>query len=1009
LSIASTSVRRPVLTLVLSAFIVLFGLIGLKQVGVREYPAIDPPIINVRTTYTGANAEIIANQITEPLESAINGIDGIRAITSTSRDEQSNITVEFNLGADLERAANDVRDKVSRAQRQLPEEADASVVSKADANASAILVLSLGSNNMSLLELTDLGERVQERLQTVEGVAEIGMWGAKKYAMRIYIDPVKMAGYGTTLNIIKSALDRENAELPAGQLEGSAAIVTLRSSSKLVSEDDFRNVILLNDENKFVRLGDVADVVLAAENEKNTLRMNGRPMISLPVVAQPGADQIKIADEVLKRVEDIKKDMPEGVVIQTTFDNTRFVRMALNEVEETIIIAFLLVVAVIFLFLRDFRTTFIPMITVPISLIGVFFVIWILDFSVNILTLLGVVLAIGIVVDDAIVVLENIYAKIEKGLEPKEAANKGVNEIFSAVISTTLVLCAVFTPLLFMQGFTGRLFREFAIVIGGSVLISAFVALTLGSMLSSRILKHGKHNRFYKATEPFFDALSSNYSKFLNKALNHPTLAIPIILICGGIAILAFTKMPSELAPLEDRSRIVVQITAHEGAPFSYMNNKMKFIEQLIRENVPEIDRILVQTSPGFAGSANNGNAQIMLVQPEKRKRSQQQIANDLRKILSKVEGVRVSIQQDQTISVGTRSGLPVQVVVQASELDSLKKRLPDLMDKIVSNRLLTMADVNLKFTKPQMNVEMDRDFLRASGVAPKEVAQALQLAYSGLRYGYFLKNGKQYQIIGEIDARNKNEPSSLQALYLKNSNNDLVSLDQMVTLKERAVPPQIYRYNRYVSATISASPAEGVALGDAIAEMHGIIKKELGDNFKTELAGTSRDFMEASGSLAMVFGLALIIVYMLLAAQFESFRHPFTIMLTVPLALFGALVALFIGGHTINIFSQIGLVMLVGLVTKNGILIVEFANQRHAVGLSLKEAVADAAGARLRPILMTSLATVCGFMPIALALGAGAESRVPMGVAVIGGILVSMVFSLLIVPAAYLLVSKKE
>jgi len=1009
LSIASTSVRRPVLTLVLSAFIVLFGLIGLKQVGVREYPAIDPPIINVRTTYTGANAEIIASQITEPLESAINGIDGIRAITSTSRDEQSNITVEFNLGANLERAANDVRDKVSRAQRLLPEEADASVVSKADANATPILVLSLGSNNMSLLELTDLGERVQERLQTVEGVAEIGMWGAKKYAMRIYIDPVKMAGYGLTLNIIRSALDRENAELPAGQLEGSAAIVTLRSSSKLVNEDDFRNVILSNNANRYVRLGDVADVVLAAENEKNTLRMNGRPMISLPVVAQPGADQIKIADEVLKRVDEIKKDMPEGVIIQITFDNTHFVRMALSEVEETIVIAFLLVVAVIFLFLRDFRTTFIPMITVPISLIGVFFIIWILDFSINILTLLGVVLAIGIVVDDAIVVLENIYAKIEKGLEPKEAADKGVNEIFSAVISTTLVLCAVFTPLLFMQGFTGRLFREFAIVIGGSVLISAFVALTLGSMLSSRILRHGKHNRFYTATEPFFNSLSSNYSKFLNKALSHPTFSIPVILVCGGIAVLAFTQMPSELAPLEDRSRVTVQITAHEGAPFSYMNNKMKFIEQLVRENVPEIDRILVQTSPGFAGAANNGNVQIMLVQPMKRKRSQQQIANDLRKVLSKVEGVRVSIQQNQTIQVGARSGLPVQVVVQTSELDSLKKRLPDLMDKIGSSRLLTMSDVNLKFTKPQLNVEMDRDFLRASGVAPKEVAQALQLAYSGLRYGYFLKDGKQYQIIGEIDARNKNEPASLQALYIKNSTDNLVSLDQMVTLKEQAVPPQIYRYNRYVSATISASPAEGIALGDAIKEMHGIIKKELGDNFKTELAGTSRDFMEASGSLAMVFGLALLIVYMLLAAQFESFRHPFTIMLTVPLALFGALVALFVGGHTINIFSQIGLVMLVGLVTKNGILIVEFANQRHAVGLSLKEAVADAAGARLRPILMTSLATVCGFMPIALALGAGAESRVPMGVAVIGGILVSMVFSLLIVPAAYLLVSRGE
>jgi multidrug efflux pump len=988
---------------------VLFGLIGLNQVGVREYPAIDPPIINVRTTYTGANAEIIANQITEPLESAINSIDGIRAITSVSREEQSNITVEFNLGADMEQAANDVRDKVSQAQRRLPEDADASVVSKADANASPILVLSLGSDDMSPLELTDLGERIQERLQTVSGVAEMRIWGIKRYAMRIYIDPVRLAGYGLTLEIVRSALERENAEFPAGQLEGTAAMVSLRSSSKLVSEEDFRNVILFNRGDKFVRLGDVAEVVLGAENERNTLRMNGRPMVSLVVVAQPGADQIKIADEVLKRAKEIEKDLPEGVSIETTFDNTRFVRAALNEVKETMFIAFMLVIGVIFLFLREFRTTFIPMVTVPISLIGSFFIIWILGFSINVLTLLGVVLAIAIVVDDAIVVLENIFAKIEQGLPPKEAANKGVGEIFAPVISTTLVLCAVFTPLLFMEGFTGRLFREFSVIIGSSTIISSFVALTLGTMLSSRILKKQEtRNRFYMATEPFFKALSNGYSSFLKRALRYPMLAIPVILVCAAISVIVFLQLPTELAPLEDRSRVEIRVTAHEGAPFSYMNERMKIVEHLVRENVPEIDRILVQTSPIWAGSPNTGNVQVTLVAPTERKRTQQQIANDLRRVLSQVEGVRLSIQQDQTIRVGARGGLPVQVVVQANELDSLKRYLPALMDKIQASRLLTMADVNLKFTKPQMNVEMDRDFLRASGITPREAAQALQLAYSGLRYGYFLREGKQYQIIGEIDARNKNEPSSLQALYLRNSSGDLVSLDQIVSLKEEAVPPQIFRYNRYVSATISANPAEGVALGHAIAEMQDIVKAELNDNFRTELAGTSRDFMEASGSLAMVFVLALVIVYMLLAAQFESFRHPFTIMLTVPLALFGALLSLYFGGHTINIFSQIGLVMLVGLVTKNGILIVEFANQRHAAGLTLRRAVADAAAARLRPILMTTLTTVFGFMPIAFALGAGAESRVPMGVAIIGGIMVSLVFSLMVIPASYLLVSKK-
>ncbi len=1010
MSLASTSIRRPVLTIVLSALIVLFGAIGMYQVGVREYPAIDPPIVNVRTTYTGANAEVIANQVTEPLESAINGIDGIRTLNSTSREEQSNITVEFNLGANMEQAANDVRDKVSRAQRMLPDNADIPIVAKADANSTPILVLSLGSNTLSLLELTDQGTRVQERIQTIPGVAEVNIWGIKRYAMRIYIDPVRMAGANLTIDAIKTALDREDAELPAGQLEGTSALVSLRSHSELKTEQDFRNVILFSDGEKFVRLGDVAQVVLGAENERNTVRMNGRPMVSLAVVAQPGADQLKIADEVLRRLDDIQKDLPESIVIQTSFDNTTFVRAALSEVQETIAIAFVLVVAIIFLFLRDFKTTLIPMLTIPISLIGVFFVIWILDFSINILTLLGVVLAISIVVDDAIVVLENIFAKVEEGLPPKEAAVKGVNEIFVAVIATTLVLCAVFLPLFFMQGFTGRLFREFSVVIGGSTLISSFVALTLGSMLSSRFLKKNeKHNWFYVATEPFFTKLSSTYARFLGKILRHPLFAIPIILVCAFIAIFSFMNLPSELAPLEDRSRVNVQVTAHEGAPFLFISDKMKIIENLILENVPELDRILVQTAPGLAGSVNNGNVSIMLVDPNKRKRTQQEIANSLRRLLNQVEGVRISIQQEQTIRVGSRSSQPVQVVVQSSELDSLKKYLPALMEKIQLSPHLTMADVNLKFTKPQLDVEMDRDHLRASGIAPREVANALQLAYSGLRYGYFLKDGKQYQIMGEINSQNRSEPASLQTLYLKNSEGKLVSLDQLVDLKERAVPPQIFNYNRYVSATISASPAAGVALGDAISEMQKIIDSELPDNFKTELTGTSRDFMEASGSLAIVFCLALLIVYMLLAAQFESFRHPFTIMLTVPLALSGALAALYFGGHTLNIFSQIGLVMLVGLVTKNGILIVEFANQRREAGLDLRHAVAGAAGARLRPILMTSLTSVCGFMPIALALGAGAESRVPMGVAVIGGILVSLVFSLLIVPAAYLLISKKD
>ena len=1009
MSLAATSIRRPVLTWVLSAFILLFGLLGLVQLGVREYPAIDPPTIGVTTTYRGANAEVIENQITEPLESSLNGIDGVRSIVSQSGDGRSSITVEFQLGANLEQAANDVRDRVARAQRSLPIDADPPTVAKADANSSPILVLTLASDTRDLLGLSEMGTRIAERMQTIAGVAEVRVWGERRYAMRIRIDPLKLAATGLSLREVQTAMAQEDAELPAGQLEGQTVSLSLRAKSELQSVEDFRGIVLRAREGRVLRLGDVADVELGAENERTILRRNGKPNVGLAVIAQPGANQVEIADEVMRRSQSILADLPKDLQLETAFNNTRFVRSALKEVEETILIAFLLVVGVIFLFLRDWRTTLIPVLTIPISLIGVFSVIWAMGFSINVLTLLGVVLAIGIVVDDAIVVLENVFAKVEAGMAPREAAVKGVGEIFGAVVSTTIVLAAVFTPLLFLQGFTGRLFREFAVVIGGSVLISGFVALTLGGMLSSRLLKaHDHHNRLYRATEPFFVGLTALYARTLARMLARPLLALPILAVTLTIAVLCYRALPSELAPLEDRSFLSVSVSGHEGATAAFMDDKMKQLAAIAQEAVPEATTVLALTAPGQSGIVNSGSLRIMLCPPDQRQRSQQQIAKALGAALAKVDAVRLSVTQDQTIRVGNRGGQPVQLVIQAPLLDSLQQNLPRLMEKVQASSVLTMADADLKFTKPQLDVEMDRNRLRDLGVSPVEVAQALQLAYSGMRYGYFLRDGKQYQILGEFRQQDRSAPQSLQGLHLMNKEGKLLSLDQLVTLKERAVPPQLYRYNRYSAATVSAGLAPGAALNQGIEELRRIVREELGPNYKSSLVGTSRDFMESSGSLAMVFLLALLIVYLILAAQFESFRNPLVIMLTVPLALSGALASLWLFGLTLNLFSQIGLVMLVGLVTKNGILIVEFANQRLRAGRPLIAAVAEAAEARLRPILMTTLATIFGFLPIAMALGAGSESRSPMGIAVIGGLIVSLALSLFVVPAMYLVLAHK-
>jgi multidrug efflux pump len=988
----------------MSLVILIFGIISYFYLGVREYPAVDPPVVTVTTTYPGANPDIIESQITEPLEESISGIAGIRTITSVSSYGRSTIRVEFTVDQDLEAAANDVRDRVSRAIRLLPPDVDPPVVQKVDADAFPIIVLTVQSDKRSLLELTDIAINVfKERLQTIPGVSEVRIWGEKKYSMRIWMDPVKLAAYHLTPLDIRNALARENIELPSGRIEGRTTELTIRTIGRLQTPEDFNNLIIKESEGKIIRLRDVGYAELAPENIRTIMKgKGGIPQVGVAIIPQPGANHINIANEFYKRVEQLKKEIPPDIQLGIGFDTTKYIRQSVNEVRETILIAFGLVVVIIFFFLREWRATLIPIIAIPVSLIGAFFVMYVAGFSINVLTLLGLVLAIGMVVDDAIVVLENIYSKIERGFNPYEAGIRGTKEIFFAVIATTIALVAVFMPVIFIQGFTGKLFREFGVVIASSVVISSFVALTLTPMLSVRFMGKRGHSKFYHKTEPFFNRLINSYRKSLDKFMEKRWIAF-VIMGVSAIAIVIFgLNLPSELAPLEDRGMLTVNATAPEGTSYYQMSKYMDEILNLVETNVPEAEAIFAITSPAFRGTGSNtGFIRIRLSERDKRKRSQQQIADELTAKLRQLTGVRAYVSQDQSIGIA-RGGLPVQFVIQAPNFEKLKQVLPKFIDEASKRPEFTVVDVDLKFNKPELKVKVNRERAKALGVSVADVAQTLQLAYSEQRLGFFTIGSKQYQVIGSIIRESAEKPADLKSIYVRNNKGELIQLDNLIILEEDVNPPQLYRFNRYISATVSAGLAPGKTIGDGIKAMNEIAEKILDETFSTDLSGPSRDYAESSSSLAFVMLLALILTYLVLSAQFESFLDPFIIMFTVPLALAGALFSLWYFNQTLNIFSQIGQIMLVGLVTKNGILIVEFANQRKAMGLSKIEAVKDAAVQRFRPILMTSLTTILAFVPVALALGAGAESRKSMGIAVIGGMLFSTILTLYVIPAIY-------
>lgn len=1012
MSLYATSIKRPVLTMVYSIIIVLFGFVGFSYLGVREYPSIDPPVVTVSTSYTGANADVIEAQITEPLEASINGIQGIKSLTSSSSDGRSRITVEFELGKDMESATNDVRDRVSQAIRLLPKDVDPPVVSKADADSDPVLAFSIQSSKRDLLYISDMANNVvKERLQTINGVSQVAIWGEKKYAMKIDLDPIKMAAYKITPSDIRTALSRENVELPAGRVEGYNVELSIRTLGRLSTVDEFNNLNIKDVGGTIIKLKDVGTASLKPENERSINRGKGLiPQVAIALIPQPGSNQVQIADDAYKRIEQLKKELPKDIMINTVWDVTQNIRKAITEVQETILLAFILVVIVIFFFLRSWRTTLIPIIAIPISLIGSFFVMYLAGFSINVLTMLGIVLTTGLVVDDAIVVLENIFKKIEHGENPYKASVEGTKEIFFAVISTTITLIAVFFPIIFLEGATGRLFREFGIVVAAAILISTFVSLTLTPMMCARILKADKkESRFYTISENFFNWLSDGYHRQLTKFIKYRWISIAIMLLSLIIIFLIGKNLPSELAPLEDKSRLSVMATAPEGTGFEKMDSYILNIAKTV-DTIPEVESVIALTSfGGGGGGINNGFVRVSLSPKTERNRSQQEIADQLSAITKKNNFAKAFVTQEQTINIGRGGGMPVSFVIQAPSFEKLKEILPKFLDKAQASPIFQVVDVDLKFNKPELQIKIDRDKARSLGVTVSDISEALQLYFSGQRYGYFIMNGKQYQVIGQATRSLRDDPNDIRSIYIRSSNNELIQLGELVSTVEESTPPQRFRYNRYISATVSANPVPGKTMGQGIEEMRKIAKETLDDSFSTTLSGISKQFEESSNSLYFAFMLAIVLIYLILAAQFESFRDPLIIMLTVPLALAGAMLSLWIFGQTMNIFSQIGIIVLVGIVTKNGILIVEFANQKKQAGLNIKTAVIEAASARLRPILMTSLATIFGTLPIALALGAASTSRIPLGIAIIGGLIFALILTLFVIPALYTFLTRKS
>ncbi|ANX03249.1 efflux RND transporter permease subunit [Immundisolibacter cernigliae] len=1011
MKLTDVSVGRPVLATVMSLVILLLGAIAFTRLSVREYPMIDTPVVSVRTIYRGASAEIIESQVSQPMEDELSGIEGIDVMKSVSREEVSEITIKFRLTRDPDDAAADVRDRVARARDKLPEDVNEPVISKVEADADPIMWLAFYSDRHSPLEVSDFADRVvRDRLQTIPGVATVLIGGERRYSMRVWLDRERLAGYGLTPLDVETALRRENIEVPSGRIESTEREFTVLSETDLRTPAQFDEMIIREVNGYPVRLKDVGHAALGAEDERSGIRVDGLPAVGMGVVKQSTANLLEVARAIKLMLPEIQAALPPGMQFKIGTDRSDFVEESINAVYRTLFEALALVVVVIFGFLRSPRATLIPFLSIPVAIIGAFFFLYALDFSINILTLLALVLAIGLVVDDAIVVLENIYRRIEDGLSPREAALVGGREIGFAVLAMTITLIAVFVPMAFQTGTTGRLFREFALAVAGAVAVSGFVALTLVPMLCGRILKPAHHSPAYQFTERFFVALNRGYEATLRLALRGWVLVLALAIGVGAAGAWMFTQLKSELAPVEDRSDFVVLMIGPEGATYDYMYRNTLEAEKIL-SSVPEMKTLFMVVSPGVQRPAPvNVGASFATIKPwGERTRSQFDITGELGPKLGALPGVLAFPINRASLGMGGYREMPVQLVLQADTWEQLQAAVDTLMARASQNPALLNLDTDLKLNKPQLKVDVNRDKLANVGISAVEVGRTLETLLGGREVTRFKRAGKQYEVIVKLADDARRQPTDLTDIYLRAGDGSLVQVDNLVSLREAVAPRELNHFNRLRAAKISANIAPGHAMGEVLDWLAAEAQQILPPGGRIDYDGISREFKEASQALALTFGLALAFIYLVLSAQFESFRDPLVILLSVPLAIAGAVAALYFSGLTLNVYSQIGMVMLIGLTAKNGILIVEFTRQLRAGGMAAREALVQASVLRLRPILMTSATMLLAAVPLAFAGGAGAESRHPIGWVVIGGLLVGTLFSLYVVPVVYLLLSGRE
>jgi multidrug efflux pump len=1021
--LSDVSIKRPVFATVISLLLIVLGIASLMRLPVREYPAIDPPVVSVTTQYLGASAAVVDTQITELIEAAVAGIEGVKIISSQSRDERSQVTLEFRLTRDVDAAANDVRDRVARTLARLPEQADTPVVQKVDGDARPILWVALVSDQLSGLELTEIARRrFADRLAIVEGVAQVLVLGERKPAMRIWLDRQELAARGLTVQDIEDAIRRENVELPGGRIESTARELTVRTDTRMSRPEQFRAVVISRAAGGQVLLGDIAQIEVAAEDTRGEYRINGKPGVGLGILRQSTANTLSVAQGVKDEVELIRASVPEGVEVVVGYDESLFIAQSIYEVEHALIIALILVVVVIFFFLRSWRATIIPAVAIPVSIIASFIALSSLGFSLNVLTLLGLVLAIGLVVDDAIVVLENVHRRIEEGEEPLLASLRGSREIAFAVIATTLVLVAVFLPLSFMGGNTGRLFTEFGFALAASVVFSGVIALTLTPMMCSKLLRaHEGENWLVRLTEPIFLGMNWLLRVTLKRALAAPLLVLGATAALTGLAVVLFVALPKEFSPVEDRGVIIIPTTGPEGASFAYTREQVQQVERIVQPFVErgEVDSLFA-TIGGFQRppQGNTANIFMRLAPWETRSRKQQVIAAEMMPQLLAIPGVRAFALNPP--SLGQRGFQPpVQFVIGGTDYDTLVQWRDRFLARARENPRLLNLDSNYRETKPEIRVEIDRRKAAELGVSIQSVGRTIETMLGAREVGTYVQAGEEYKIMLQAREQDRATPYDLQNIFVRTSSGGalgligtnsqqggLVPLSNVVTLSERARPQSLAREDRVRAITISASLATGYTLGEALAYMEGVAREVLPPEARISYRGQSLEFKESSGALYVTFALALLVVFLVLAAQFESFIHPFIILLSTPLAVTGGLLALHLTGGTLNVFSQIGMILLIGLMAKNGILVVEFANQLRDRGLSIHDAVMEASVVRLRPILMTSIATVFGAVPLAMATGAGAESREALGVVIVGGVTFSTIITLYAVPALYLLLA---